>query len=327
MRLLFFTDTHIRGTSPKNRKDDFTSSLEKKFNEIIKIIDEKNIDYVLHGGDLFDKPDLSVAVVSRFAKILQLIKVPIYMVSGNHDIFGHNPLTINRTVMGLLDNLNVLNIIKENEVVLLEKDGIKVQLTGQPYVYDIDNEKDKSYYKIDNIKEGVNYSIHLVHGMLLDKPFIKGIPYTLVDDIKDTKANITLSGHYHAGFSTIKIDDKYFVNPGSIVRITNSIKEIERRPKLVLIDLSDDIKLSYIYLKSAVDGNEILDRKEIERNVFRSERIYEFKQTVDAALNFDKMDINDVLIEVSNSAGVEDEVKIEALRRIAEIQMKGLKGE
>ena len=33
----------------------------------------------------------------------------------------------------------------------------------------------------------------MVHGMLLNKPFIKGIPYTFIDDIKDTKADITLS--------------------------------------------------------------------------------------------------------------------------------------
>ena len=35
--------------------------------------------------------------------------------------------------------------------------------------------------------------------MLLSKPFFEGIPYTLLDDIKDTEADITLAGHYHSG--------------------------------------------------------------------------------------------------------------------------------
>ena len=45
----------------------------------------------------------------------------------------------------------------------------------------------------------------MVHGMLLDRPFIKGIPYTLIEDIKDTLADITLSGHYHGGFKLLKL--------------------------------------------------------------------------------------------------------------------------
>jgi hypothetical protein len=36
------------------------------------------------------------------------------------------------------------------------------------------------------------------------------------------------------------------------------------------------------------------------------------------------MDINDVLLEVSSSEGVSEEVKLEALKRIALIQMKNL---
>ncbi len=327
MRLLFFTDTHIRGTSPKNRKDDFVYTLEKKLYEIARIIKEKSIDYVLHGGDLFDRPDISVSIVSRFAKIFNGIDVPIYMVSGNHDVYGHNPKTINRTMIGLLNELSIMNIIEKDEKVILDKDGIKVQVTGQPYIYNIDDPINRDYYKVKEVLDNVDYSIHMVHGMLLDKPFIKGIPYTLVDDIKDTLADITLSGHYHSGFKKVVIDGKYFINPGSIVRISNSIREMDRKPKVVLIDLEDKIDISYIYLETAEDGEKVLDRKEIEKNIYKRERIFEFKQTIDAALNFDKMDINDVLIEVSNAEGVDEFVKSEALKRIAIIQMKGLAGD
>lgn len=327
MKILYFTDTHIRGTNPKNRIDDFTQTLENKLIEIINIVDTKNIDYVIHGGDLFDRPDISISVVSRFSKILKCIKVPFYIVCGNHDIFGHNPLTINRTVLGLLNDLDFLNIIEEGKKVILKNGKVKVQLTGQPYTYDIDNDVDKSKYIIKDIDEDVDYAIHIVHGMLLDKPFVKGIPYTLIDDIKDTKANITLSGHYHSGFKTIEIDGKYFINPGSLVRITNSLREMDRKPQVVLLDLEDELRIEYIPLKSALPGDLILDRTEVEKYVFKGERLYEFKQIIDSALNFDKMDINDVLIEVSTAEGLSDSVKFEALRRIAQIQMRDLNGE
>jgi DNA repair exonuclease SbcCD nuclease subunit len=327
LKILYFTDTHIRGTTPKNRKDDYVNTLEDKFLEVLKIIEDERIDFVIHGGDLFDRPDISVSVVSRFAKILNRINIPIYMVSGNHDIYGHNPQTVNRTMVGLLDNLGIVNIIDDLGKVILEKENIKVQLTGQPYIYNIDDPSNRKYYIVDDVNEGIDYSIHLVHGMLLDRPFIKGIPFTLIDDIKTTKANITLSGHYHSGFKKTIIDDKYFINPGSIVRITNSLREMERQPQVAIIDLDETIDIRFLPLLTAKSGDEVLDRAEIEKNIYQRERLFEFKQTVDNALDFEKMDINDLLIEVSTSEGVSENVKIEALRRIALIQMKGIEGD
>lgn len=327
MKILYFTDTHIRGTSPKNRKDDFLLTLEEKLYEILGIIEDENIDFVLHGGDLFDRPDVSVSIVARFSKILNQIKVPFYIISGNHDVYGHNPLTINRTMMGLLNELGVLNLINEGEVIILEKDDIRIQVTGQPYIYDIDSITNRNYYIVEEVNSDIDYSIHMVHGMLLDRPFIKGIPYTLIDDIKHTKADVTLSGHYHSGFKKTEINGKYFINPGSMVRISNSLREMERRPKVLLMEFNENINISFLELKTAKKSDIVLDRYEIEKNIFQRERIYEFKQGVDSAMNFEKMDINDVLIEVSFSEGVSEEVKQEALKRISIIQMKGLPGE
>lgn len=326
MKILYFTDTHIRGNTPKNRKDVFIDTVENKFNEIVELSIKLDVDFVIHGGDLFDRPDVSISIASRFAKILSKFKVPVYMISGNHDIYGHNPETINRTMLGLLDVLGIIKIINGKKVIL-KKDDIKVELSGQPYVYDIDIPQNRDYYLLKDKNKDVDYTIHMVHGMLLDKPFIKGIPYTLIDDIKHTTADITLSGHYHRGFKTIKTEEnKYFINPGSLVRITNSLREIERKPKLVLLELKDDIQIKNIYLESALAGKDVLDRTEIENSAFKSERMLEFKETINETMDFEKMDINEVLLQVSNSESVEDEVIKEALERIAATQMKSLRG-
>ena len=324
MRLLFLTDTHIRGTTPKNRMDNLPETLENKFKEVGKIIEDYNIDFVLHGGDLFDRPDISVSIVGNFAPILNNIKVPIYIICGNHDIYGHNPNTINRTMLGLLNSLNVVKIINKGDLVYLYKDGIKVQLTGHPYTYNIDSELHKSSYIIDHPPKDVDYSIHMVHGMLLNKPFIKGIPYTLIDDIKDTKADITLSGHYHTGFGIINTNGKYFINPGSLVRVTNSLLEIDRIPKVVLIELDKTIDVKLIDLKIAKEGKEVLNRQEIENHIFKDERLFEFKQSIDSSMNLKKLEISEILMEVSSAEGVSEEVKEEALKRLALSQMKDL---
>lgn len=324
LRLLYFTDTHIRGTTPKNRKDNLQETLERKLNEVGQIIKDYNIDYVLHGGDLFDRPDVSISIVSNFASILNSYNVPIYIISGNHDVYGHNPNTIGRTILGLLDALNVVRIIKENEVIYLNKGGVRVQLTGQPYTYNIDHEGYKGEYIVNEVSPDSDFSIHMVHGMLLNKPFIKGVPYTLIDDILDTKADITLAGHYHSGFGIVETNNKYFVNPGSLIRITNSLREIERHPKVVFIELKDSINMKLVPLKTALKGEEVLDRDEIENHIFKSERLFDFKQSIDAAINFDKLEINEILMEVSNAENVSDEVKKEALKRISNAQMRNI---
>ncbi len=324
MRILFLTDTHIRGTTPKNRTDNLPITLMNKFKEIVKIVKDHNVDFVLHGGDLFDRPDISVSIVSSFASILNDIKVPVYIVCGNHDIYGHNPDTINRTMLGLLDSLNIINIINRDDTIFLQKDDIKVQLTGYPYTYNIDDENNRDNYIVKYVSKDVNYAIHMVHGMLLNKPFIEDIPYTLIDDIKSTKANITLSGHYHSGFGIINIDEKYFINPGSLIRVINSLSEINRIPQVALIDLDETINIRLMNLQVASRGEDVLDRQEIENHVFKSERLLEFKQSVDEAINFEKLEINEILMEISSVEGISNEVKEEALRRIALSQMKDL---
>lgn len=323
MKLLYLTDTHIRGTNPKNRIDDYQKTLKEKLREVSNIIKEENIDYVLHGGDLFDRPDVSVSIVSDFAKIFQSFGVPIYIISGNHDIFGHNPDTLDRTMLGLLCNLGVMNLVNHKKIIL-EKD-IRVELTGAPYVYSMDEASNRGNYIVDEVDNTCKYSIHMTHGFLIDKPFLKEVPHTLIDDIRTTKADITLAGHYHFGFKTVKLDDKYFVNPGALIRISNSKAEISRRPKVNIITLEDEIKIEDRFLKCAKQGEEVLDRSEMERHQFKGIKLAEFKESIDATSNYKSLDIFELLLKISKSENISEDVKKEALKRVEEAQINGVR--
>ena len=322
MKLLYLTDTHIRGTTPQNRLDDYQETLKEKLREVASIIKEEKIDYVLHGGDLFDRPDVSVSIVSDFAKIFQSFGVPIYIISGNHDIFGHNPDTLDRTMLGLLCNLEVMNLVNYKKVIL-EKD-IRVQLTGSPYVYSMDDASNRENYILDEVDNTCKYSIHMTHGFLIDKPFFKEVSHTLIDDIRSTKADITLGGHYHFGFKTVELDNKYFVNPGALIRISNSKAEINRRPKVNIISLADEIKIEDRFLKCAKPGEEVLDRSEMERHQFKGIKLAEFKESIDATTNYNSLDIFDLLLKISKSENISEEVKKEALKRVEEAQINGV---
>ena len=158
--------------------------------------------------------------------------------------------------MGLFNSLDVLELIEEGKPVIIEKDGLKVQISGQPYTHDIDS-SDKSHYYPKRLDD-VDYHILMIHSFLLYKKFIEQIEYTLIDQIMDTDCDIVLSGHYHTGFKTVKVNEKYFSNPGSIARMTNTESERKRIPKVLLIELTkEEINISDIYLKSAKKSEEI----------------------------------------------------------------------
>jgi DNA repair protein SbcD/Mre11 len=317
MKFLFFTDTHIRGTTPKNRKDHFIETLKDKFREVGEIADELGVDYILHGGDWFDRPDISPAIVREFAILIQNLNRPIYTVAGNHDIYGHNPETIGRTMLGLLEGIGILTLMKYEDELVLEKDGVRVQLTGKPYNYDIDGENFKQYYIVKKRKD-VDFAINIVHGMLLSKPFFEGIQYVLLEDIRGTEADITLAGHYHNGFGVKVLDGKYFINPGSLVRVANSLWEIKRMPKVVYIEFdAGRMNVREIELKCAQPGEDVLDRLELERSQDRNIKLHEFYEGITAAQEFRKIDINGMIEQIAANQELSPRVKDEAVRRIS----------
>jgi exonuclease SbcD len=87
MKILFFSDAHIRGDNPRSRKDNYPQALENKFNQIREIIQDRDVKLVLNGGDLFNSPAPSYSVVSHFASLLRSWKIPIYSIIGSHDKF------------------------------------------------------------------------------------------------------------------------------------------------------------------------------------------------------------------------------------------------
>jgi exonuclease SbcD len=316
MKFLFFTDTHIKGAAPENRTDNFVETLKSKFLEIGKILKKYKIDYLLHGGDWFDKPDISPSIVSEFAIILKNFGKPIYSIAGNHDVYGQNIETLGRTMLGLLESVGVLKLINTGETVHLEEDSIKVQLNGSPYRYDIDGENYRNFYIVKKQKD-VKYAINMVHGMLLDKPFIEGIKYTLIDDIKDTGADITLAGHYHSGFGIVQKASKYFANPGSLVRVTNTLSEISRKPKVIIIDVGESLSVREIELESAAPGEEVLDRNRLEYINERYTNLKLFYEEVQTSCNYRRVDLDSIINEIVYQNDLSSQVKDEAVRRIA----------
>lgn len=322
MKLLFFTDTHIKGVNPKSRIDNFYQTLLNKFNEVVEISKEYKVDYILHGGDWFDRPDISPSIVRDFAMILQKFEKPIYTIAGNHDIFGYNPETLSRTMLGLVEGVGIIKVIKYGETIILKND-VTCELLGQAYNFEIDENYEKYY--IAKKSSDAQYCINIVHGMLMPKAFIPGVKYTMIDDILDTEADITLVGHYHTGFGVVKKDDKYFVNPGSLVRASAEKGEFKRKPSVVLIELTkNNINIEMIPLKAALPAEEVLNMEYLNDEYDREIKLNDFFNLIDTNSDYEdlKIDIAKVIENIANEQHLDNKVKTNAIEKIEQARQQ-----
>lgn len=318
MKILYFTDTHIRGNSPRSRKDDFPATIRRKMEEIVEIAREHKVDYVLHGGDVFDHPNLSPAVVGDFASLFRGFGVPVYAIAGNHDVYAHNPITLPRTMLGLLDAFGTLQLVHEGDRIKLEKDGLIVQLSGQPFHYDLDKRDVTLDYAVKNEIQA-DYCIHMAHSMLVDRPLPDSVAHTLVSQLWELESDVDvlLSGHYHAGFPIQHREGRYVINPGAVSRVNNHISEMRRTPQVVLLELTDHIEVTVVSLTSAQPGDEILDRSHIEKAQYQEERWAEFTRQVDVALELKTLNVDTIIEKIAENEQINEQVKFDALRRIS----------
>lgn len=320
MKFLYFTDTHIRANTPVRRKDNFTESLLEKFHEIKNIGYDNKVDFYVHGGDILDRPDVPIQTIRKFSKILQSFRRPIFFVPGNHDIYAYNIESIERTALPLLDDFNVLTIMDDNSPICFSIGDTSVALHSASYSSDLDTDLGRKKYVVS--EKLADFDVLLAHGMLLTKPFDL-INYTLVDEISYTKADLTLCGHYHTGFSLQKVDGKLFYNPGSVARMSASSIEYDRKPKVLIVELNkgEDIKITDYYLKSAKPGSEILDIESLIEAKTQDEK-FQFDKSQIEKTDFGKMlDIKDILSKIELEEEIDNKVKEAAIKLVEEVQL------
>lgn len=345
MKFLYFGDRHNSISVPVSRKDDFKETCLKKDLEIIDIGKKNNVSAFLHPGDFWDESsnkvnnELVQEVIHRWfnidlatiikninsnkyssdSEVYDAIKkqIPLIGVAGNHDLIGNNIKSLPNTTTGLLSSLGIMNLVsKEDPYFFYTEDGLKIAITGSSYHMFMDTPSHIDDYIVKE-KLG-DYHIHIVHGMLSDKSLGKLIRHTTIDQIKHTKADLTLCGHDHIGFGIVKTDNKYFINIGSVTRIKNDKKEITRKPSVLLIDITKEhgIQLQQIYLKSAEDGEKVLDRSVIEEKKEREAALEEYKREIRTFGIAKSVSIKDIVSDIAKNDKIPDEIKNDVIDRI-----------
>lgn len=326
MKLLIFNDPHIRAINPINRTDSFYETIKAKLKDIVTIAAQEKVSAILCTGDLFDNPSPSPRIVSEILDILLSAKLPLYTIAGNHDIFGHNPDTLDRTILGLLGHYKVVNIIKPSSIevgrldaasVLCQKTSIKlspeITLTGTSFYHDIENNPEAF-----QIRKETKYHIHLVHAMMVVKPF-RFSNYILTKDIK-SDADVIAAGHQHFGFEAHKIGNTYFINPGAVARLSAIPDNLYRNPQIAILEFVEgieekEIKIKYLELPSAPLGKDIFNFKKIEEQKTHSEQIEKFIASLNIP-TLQSLNIRELIEKITKEENIPEEIKTEVFNRL-----------
>lgn len=320
MKLLFTGDWHLRGNNPRNRIDDYPTAAVEKLREVFKIATANDADFILMPGDVWDRPEVSIAVLLSFAAVLKASPVPVYATIGNHDIYGYNTTSYSRSSLKLLemlvDQFHVITDATAVNLSTLAGQGGKysVYLTATPYsrLMDIDGYG----YGPDEPTGENTVNVHIAHGMLLDhKP-----PFDRYSDLYKvpTTADIVLTGHDHLGYGIYnRADGVTFCNPGSLLRISASVNEIERPIQVALVSINTitaSRTLEFIPLSCAKPGDEVLDRSTIAEAKERQYAMEAFSTLIQGHTGGKVlMDVNQIIETIAAEEHVDADVVKAAL--------------
>lgn len=262
-KVLYFSDVHIMGVSPASRIDNFPETILNKLIEVREIGAREGVDAFLCGGDLFDSPNCPTWMVYKLVEIFKTYPAPIYGIVGNHDIYGWELKSIDRSQIGVLIAAGVYKSLDLMPATEQLKIG-RFDITGGP----LDNKDasiDSLFRFVDANEDPDRISIHLIHHSILPSSrYLQG--GIRVEDIDPAvNLDLLLVGHVHMGYGEhVSAGGTCVYNAGSLARVTRDENGyVNDQVKILLIQDAPDketgtkFTTSEVFLKTSRPLSEV----------------------------------------------------------------------
>lgn len=242
---LFITanDIHISDTNPRSRIDNFKDSILDKIKQMRMACNKLGADGAIIAGDLYNVKNpaknshqLNQELIREFKQF----KCPIYMIEGNHDLTANNIDSLEEQPLGVLFADGTLVQLREEKI---QKDGKTVSLVGVPYKDNLEPQDIIIPDKGDAIAQVLVLHMYAspTPGML-PKEKIHGYK-----DFLEMGPDVFIFGHYHLDQGVVEIENRWFINIGSLSRGTLREEEIGHQPQIgfIKISVSDENQVDY----------------------------------------------------------------------------------
>ena len=164
----------------------------------------------------------------------------IYTIHGQHDLSYHNQSSMKGSALTLLEAAGCLSCL----------------YFDTPYYSDRINTFGASFGQEPIKPKKDDYNILVAHTMVGDKELYPGQKLTGPEQYvkKHPGYNLYCLGDYHYPFS-VKVGDAWVINPGAMLRLKASERELEHRPKVVIFDTKTNTpKDIYLDVKPASEA-------------------------------------------------------------------------
>lgn len=205
-KVYFIPDVHLQEFSPRSRKDSYPTTVINKLEYIAEYINSNN-GITIFLGDIFNAVNMPMIYMYRVIDVFKKFKEIPYTVIGNHDLARNNPDLIDRTPIGLLNNIGLIKWCKE-----IDLDNVVIR--GFHYTEPIQsNTSDKKSICVAHCFYEDNFAeTHNLH----------------IKDILALNYNYFVLGHDHTPYEDAKVGDSIIYRPGSLTRGTANDNQMTR---------------------------------------------------------------------------------------------------
>jgi DNA repair protein SbcD/Mre11 len=178
-------------------------------------------------------------LVQKTAVIHKAYPCPTWSIEGNHDVQFNNLETLDRQPLGVLYAANVFQHLREE----VFKDGnVQTRVIGVPY----NPTRSLSDLRAIQKKPGDTYLIAVVHALAGKNPppnvedFFHEPVFRYEDLVTPDGPDVWMFGHWHRDQGIEVIGGKHFVNQGALSRGALIRENLERTPKVALIEMTNE---------------------------------------------------------------------------------------
>ncbi len=224
VKLGVFSDTHVGRSIPKDIASLRRKAFRHAFTQAIDIFIERKVDYVIHGGDVFERrsmtPEDSIFVKKELQRLIDNLNadLKIFLVRGNHDGTIENN-AINYIEHPLAEYLKALGdgILKGEPEIYIDENVAVTGLGYTPYT-SIRLKEAKTLITDILLKSRSQYRIFLLHAFVRNHQNIPpGVPEHQIVDSKDLAglgADLIVCGHNHQYSPPSIVDGATLLTPG-----------------------------------------------------------------------------------------------------------------
>ena len=212
-KILFIPDVHLQEHSPRSRKDNYPQVVLDKLAWVADYANKEKA-MVIFLGDVFNAVNMPMIYMYRCIEVFKKFNQVPYAIMGNHDIPRNNQDLMDRSPLGLLEKVGLVNYLQHLEV------GGSVVIEGFHYTQPLAPTKQLTESRVPAKK------ICVAH-VFYENKFIEDHNLTISDAL-ELGYDYYVLGHDHTCYEDI-ITKKYKVyRVGSLTRGSSNENQMTR---------------------------------------------------------------------------------------------------